>query len=134
MKFFFDNNLSPYLAKSIAALCAPHGHDAIHKTERFARNTDDVDWMTELAAEGDWVVISHDRFAKNSLEKEALRSSGLITFILKKGWSDLPEWEKAWKLIRWWPRILNQCELVSNGAFLVPPNFSGKGKFEQVKL
>jgi hypothetical protein len=84
--------------------------------------------------EGGWAVISHDRFAKNSLEKEALRSSGIVTFILNKGWSNLGEWDKAWNLVRWWPRIIEQSEGVSNGAFMVPQKFSGKGKFDQVKL
>jgi hypothetical protein len=94
----------------------------------------DVDWIKTLSDEGGWVIVTHDRFTKNSLEKEALRASGLITFILAKGWANLPEWEKAWVLVRWWPRIIDQSELVKMGAFFVPVKFSGKGRFEPVKL
>ncbi len=135
MRFFFDNNLSPYLAKAIAALNEPLGHEVIHKTERFPRTTPDHEWINALAQEGEWVVISHDRFGKNPLEREALRASGLKVFILKSGWLHLKAFEKASKLVRWWPRIVEQSEGIAGGAvFFVPPRFSGKGKFEQAKV
>jgi hypothetical protein len=69
------------------------------------------------------------------MEKEALRRLGLAAFILKSGWSQLAHWDKAWRLVRWWPRIVEQANLVHGGAvFLVPVNFRGVGKFEQVRL
>ena len=135
MNFFFDNNLSPFLAKAVAALSKPYGHNVIHKKEQFPPDTEDIVWIGVLAKEENWVVISLDHFAKGSLEKEALRDSGLITIVLKSGWSNLSGWDKAWKLIRWWPRIIEQAERISGGAaFWVPVQFSGKGKFEQFKL
>ena len=98
-------------------------------------NTPDVIWIGALATEGDWCIITQDRLTKKSLEKEALRQSGLIAFILAKGWSGLKEWDKAWHLVRWWPRILTQAALVKGGAaFQVPVRFSGKGKFTQIRL
>lgn len=112
MKYFFDNNLSPHLAKAVFALSKPSGHHVIHKKEKFPHNTKDIVWIGALAKEENWVVISHDHFAKGSLEKEALRESGLITFVLKSGWSNLKGWDKAWKLIRWWPRIIEQSERI----------------------
>ena len=135
MKFLFDHNLSPHLARAIAALSLPHNHTVIALRERFPPSTKDADWLTELAKEGGWVVISQDRFKKGSLEKEAIRSSGLITFILKKGWSNHDGWEKAHRLVRWWPRIIQQAEGVTGGAaFYVPLQFQGKGKFEAVQI
>ena len=69
------------------------------------------------------------------LEREALRQSELIAFILAKGWSNLAEWDKAWHLIRWWARVMDQAGLVTGGAaFLVPVRFSGKGRFQQIKI
>lgn len=131
MNYFFDNNLSPHLAKAVAALCAPEGHRVIHKLEKFSPNTPDIDWVRTLVEEGNWVIISHDRFSKTPLEKEALRSSGLISFILKKGWKDKKAWDQAWRIIRWWPHIMNQSELVSSGVFEVP--FKGT-KLQPMKL
>ena len=135
MKFFFDNNLSPYLAAAIHQLCKPHGVEVVHLRQRFPGDCADHVWISALADEGDWSIISHDRFVKNDLEKDALRQSGLVAFILSRPWSRHQEWDKAWHLVRWWPRIMNQAALIEGGAvFEVPVQFSGKGRFKQIML
>ena len=135
MKFILDMNLSPYLARAIAALCVPDNLTVAHMKDKFRSNTPDIEWIEALSAEGNWVIISHDRFHKNQLEKEALRRTGLIVFVLKKQWSSQKHWEKSSQLIRWWPRIMEQADLVAGGAvFEVPYRFSGKGRFQQVQL
>lgn len=135
MKFFFDANLSPHLANAVGALCKPHNVEVLHKFERFPRNTPDVEWIDALAVEGDWAIVSHDRFLSNPLERDALRRHGLTVFILKKAWSAQRNWEKSAQLIRWWPRIMEQTSLVTGGAaFLVPYRLSGKGQFETLKF
>lgn len=134
MKFLIDNNLSPYLAKAIAALCEPDSVQVQHLRDKFPENTPDVDWIAALATEGDWAIVSQDRLTRKSPEREALRRSGLTAFILAKGWSNLQEWDKAWHLIRWWQRIMQGAGLVSGGAFEVPVVFSGKGMLKQIAL
>ena len=91
MRFFFDNNLSPYLARAINELGKPDGTDVVPLADKFPRNTADFEWIAALGAEGDWSIVSHDRFTKNDLEKEAFRRSGLTAFILSKTWSNLRE-------------------------------------------
>jgi hypothetical protein len=77
-------------------------------------------------------VVTQDRFKKNDLEKKAFRESGLTAFFLMKSWSALPYWDKSWKLVRWWPAIIEQAKRVQAGAsFEVPLQFSGNGKFRQ---
>ena len=135
MNFFFDNNLSPYLARAIGALSEPDGIQVIHLRDKFAPSTPDIIWLAELAKEGGWAIISQDRLTRNQLEKEALRRSGLVAFILAKGSSSLREWDKAWRIVRWWPRILEQAELIAGGAaFEVPVRFVGKGKLQSIRL
>ena len=135
MRFFFDNNLSPYLAKAIHALCEPRGSQVWHLRQKFSGTTSDVEWINALAADGGWCVVSQDRLTKNPLEKEALRQSGLVAFIMAKGWVKYEGWEKAWRLVRWWPRIMEQANLVEGGAvFEVPIKFVGKGKFKPIKF
>ena len=135
MRFFFDNNLSPPLAQAIGALCKPWGIEVVHLREKFAENTHDVEWIDALAQEGGWCIVTGDRLKKNPLEREALRRSGLTAFILTKGWTNLKDWDGAWHLVRWWPQIMKQADLVEGGAaFDVPVKFSGKGKFKQVKM
>ena len=134
MRFFLDNNLPPKLAKALNCLAEPEAQ-VIHLREKFEHSIKDHEWINQLASGKDWVIISCDGFSKTLHEKEALRKSGLIAFILKSGWGNLQFWDMAHQLVRWWPRIMEQAEGISGGAvFEVPVKFSGKGRFEQVKL
>lgn len=44
-----------------------------------------------------------------------------------------PFWETAWRLVRAFPAIIKQAELVEPGAEFVLP-FGTSGKFEQVRF
>lgn len=69
----------------MAALCEHEDVEVVHLRDRFAENTTDTEWIKALSKEGNWAVISIDRFKMSPLEKEALRRSGLTAFILVKG-------------------------------------------------
>ena len=134
MRFLVDNNLSIYLARALNALSEPEGAEVHHLADRFRRNTPDPQWIETLAREGDWSIVTQDRLRKNLMEREALRRLGLTTFILASGWSSLTEWHKAWLLVRWWPRILQQADLAEGGVFEVPVKFSGGGRFRPIRI
>ncbi|MCA3182368.1 MULTISPECIES: DUF5615 family PIN-like protein [unclassified Cupriavidus] len=134
MKFFFDNNLPPALAKALHALSEPTGHSASHLRDMFPAAIPDAEWIDALASESGWSIVTHDKLNKG-LEREALRRAGLIVFFLDRGWSNHSFWDKAHNLVRWCPRIIDQSGGMRGGAaFKVPYNFSGKGQFEQVIL
>lgn len=134
MKFFFDRNWSPHLAAAIRALCIPIGVEVVYHDDRFARNCPDVEWITTLGQEGDWAIITKDRLSKSPAEREALRRTGLVTFIFKDQWSHHKDWDQSWALVRWWPAIMEVANRMRGGAFLVPYKFSGNGKMEPLKL
>lgn len=132
MRFFIDNNLPPAIARGLHELSHSDGHEVFHLRDRFPPSTPDHEWIDALAEEQDWIVLTQDRLRKGSLEKTALRNSNLTAFFLKSGWASQKYWEKSWKLVKWWPAIIDQAERVEPGAtFLVPVQFSGKGRFEQ---
>lgn len=134
MKFFVDNNLPPALAQALNALSSTESHSVIHLKEKFPVNTDDSIWIDTLSKEGGWLIITHDNLNKG-LEREALRQAGLLVFFLDKSWTNHKFWVKAYQLVRWWPRIIEQANGIHGGAaFKVPWNFSGKGKFEQIRF
>ena len=134
MKFLIDNNLPPALAHALRELSKPENHEVLHLKDRFAADTPDTDWINSLSQEGGWIVVTHDNLNKG-LEREALRRAGLLVFFLDKSWKDHKFWEKAHNLVKWWPRIIELAGGIEGGAaFQVKWNFSGKGKFEQVKL
>ncbi|WP_124093556.1 DUF5615 family PIN-like protein [Burkholderia gladioli] len=134
MNFFVDNNLPPVLTRARHALSENSGHRVVHLKDLFPPNTPDSDWIAALAREGGWSVVTHDKLNKG-LEREALRRAGLIVFFLDRGWSSHKFWDKAYSLVRWWPRIVEQAEGMAGGAaFKVPYAFAGKGRFGQVIL
>jgi hypothetical protein len=134
VKYFFDKNLSPHLAAAIGALCKPHAVQVNHIDQKFPHGPPDVEWIHALAQEGEWVIISQDRFTKNRAEREALKATGIVSLLLTKQWVVLKEWDKAWHLIRWWPRLMDFSSMVGKGAYFVPVKLSGKGKLEPVSL
>lgn len=134
MKFLLDNNLPPALARALNELSKVEGHSVVHLSEKFPRDTADIDWITALKAEGDWVIVSQDQFRKSDLEKEAFRQAGLTVFCLAKHWSKARYWEKAHQIVRWWPAIMAQAEhLVGGAALRVQWKYSPPGRFEQIK-
>jgi hypothetical protein len=93
-----------------------------------------TDWIKEPGNEGRWVVISQDAFRKNDIERNALRESGLTTFVFHRQWAERQHWDKAQNLVKWWPAILDQSRRIkSSAAFRVPWRYSG-GKIEQIPL
>lgn len=117
------------------ALCEPEGIEVTHLRLMFSSDIRDVDWISTLASEGDWSIVTQDRLIKNPLEKEALRRSGLVAFILARAWSNHRYWEVAAQLVQWWPRIMEQAGLVQPGAvFEIPWKFAGKGKLKALRL
>lgn len=135
MKCLIDNNLPPSFAKALTALSVKEEIKVFSLREKFKENALDTEWIAELSKEKDWFIISSDRFNKSLLEKEALRQSGITAFILAKGWQHIGYWEQAWSLVRWWPSIIGVAKKFQGGAILeVPKQFSGAGKFKQIKL
>lgn len=135
MKFLFDNNLPPSLARGIGELSKfdPAVERVIPLKDKFATNTPDLEWLGALAAEGGWIVVSIDRFKKSTAEREMLRRQGLTVFVLDRQWSK-PYWEQAAQLVLWWPKIVNVAKLTSRTALRVPWRFSSKSTFEQIRV
>lgn len=133
MRFFFDNNLSPYYARALDVLIRPQGDSATHLRDKFPQNADDIDWIKTLGAEGQWVIISGDPdITRVPHEKAAWLQSGLTAFFFHKQFQNLVFWDQIAKLIQRWPLISEQAKRVEAGAgFLVSPRTL---KFEQVRI
>lgn len=127
---FFDNNLSPYLARGLSEILTPEGVSVVHLRDMFDPSISDVQWIESLSEEGDWVVISGDmRITKNKLEKAAWKRAGLTGFFLAKAWMHQDPIEQAWRLLKHWPTIQKQVNLVQPGASFTLPL---QGKLKQL--
>ena len=128
MRFFFDNNLPPKLAKSLHVLVEPD-HQVVHLKDRFAANTTDETWMGALAKEQDWIIVSGDlQIRKNPHEVQAWRAAGHTTFFLKAGSINLSFWIQAWKFVKCFPEIVVAADHAKKGSFFW---VSTKGKIEK---
>jgi hypothetical protein len=117
VKFFFDNNLSPHLARALHELIHPDGHEVVHLRAKFAPNTPDTIWIAQLAQEAEWVIVSGDmRIHKHSAEKAVWKSAKLMGFFLAKGWMNITPMDQAWRLIKWWPDVIKQVDIGAPGA------------------
>lgn len=137
MKFFFDNNLSRYLAHGIRELSGvtPEVEEVVHLSDRFARGAPDLTWIGELSNDGPWYIVSIDRFKKqHGAEREAIRRAGHTVFILDVQWSRQGFWQQSERLVRWWPQIVTYSALVSGGAYRVPWQHSPATKLQAITL
>jgi hypothetical protein len=130
-----DNNLAPAFAGALHALSKKDNHTVEHLRDRFSPDTPDIAWIEDLKNRGGWTIISQDHFRKSDLEKKAFRECGLVVFCLDKHWVKAKYWDKAHNLVRWWPPIIEQANLISGGAaFRIPWRLTGKGRFEQISF
>ena len=121
MKFFFDNCISPRLARAIHELSKPE-HEVLALRDRFDPGTADTVWIPTLGVEGGWTIVSGDlRIRTRPQERELLRAARLTTFFMAKGFMNLPDWEQVRWMIDKWPLMVEQADRVNPGAmFLVP--------------
>lgn len=129
MKLLVDNNIAPAIAEAVNVLVKSDGHEVISLRTKFGRgDVADTEWIVSLAEEGGWSVLSGDiRITKRKAEKEAWRASKLKGFFLAPGWADYNNIERSWRLLRWWPKLVEAEQLVGPGAiFQLPVNASSK--------
>lgn len=134
MKFLFDNNLPPALAKVIQGLSTrePAVKQVAHLREKFEGNTPDSVWLSTLVKEGGWTVISMDRFKKSSAERQLISSQGITVFVLDPQWSSQQFWDQAARFVLWWPEILLVAQRTSGAAFRVPWKKTGQKTFQGI--
>lgn len=134
MNVLLDNNISPLVARAINVIVEPDGHCVAALRDKFAQDTQDVDWIRALGREGRWLVISGDvHITKRAAERAAWGNSDLLGFFLAPPWSRMRNIEKAGRLLLWWPKILDQANLVAGGALFQLPVNTGS-RLKQLKI
>jgi hypothetical protein len=132
VKFVVEHSVSTNLTAAVALLAALDGDEVVHlRTSDYAQDTLDPVWLKGLGeSEPDVVVISADpQITRSAHEREAWLASGLTIFFLRS-FADLPIWEQAAKLVKWWPEIAKEAKRARKGTgFLVTVN----GKIDRLK-
>lgn len=135
MKAHLDENLSLAFARALHCLVEDDDHSVVHSTSLAPMGTPDVDLFKEVAAAGIQVHITQDHHYRRVLERKAIIDLRLTVFVLAKGWSSQPYFDKAARLIQWWPRLIEQAESAKPPViFRVPWLIEAKGRLERVRL
>lgn len=121
MRFFFDRNMSPYLARMVSIFAREH--TVVHHDDdgRFAPTTADIEWIRTLSADNpQWIVLSGDgRILKNKAERAALEEARLTFFCMAKVWTHMSIHEYTWRFIKIWPEIVEAARGVNPRIFEV---------------
>jgi hypothetical protein len=125
MRFFFDRNMSPYLARAIDILDRENEVRHHDQDPRFNERTTDIEWVSVLGKDVlTWVDLSGDgAILKNRAELKALKEAKLTYFCMSNRWSKMKTSEYAWRLIKIWPDIVEKAK----HAYLRPQIFEVSG-------
>ena len=130
MKAQLDENLPPALARALNELVAVDGHEVVH-VAAYAKGVTDIELFERATKDGVQVHITLDHHQRRPVEREAIARVGLTVFVLAKGWNQLNHYEKAERLIHYWPLIIKATEFVKTGAIFRVPH-RRQGKLEQI--
>lgn len=132
MNFFFDASISHRVSEALLTLrqgvVEPSELEVIeHLFDRFASNTNDYDWLNTLAHEGGWTIISADaRISSNKLQRKVWTDRPITLFVLEKGWKGMGLWDRAWRLIRYWPQVIDVTQKTRKDGVAFRISQSGK--------
>lgn len=136
MRFFFNRNMSPYLARAVDAL--DRDNSILHHDDdpRFNKKTTDIEWLTALSKDDPrWIVLSGDvTILRNKAEQLALKESKLTYFCLTKRWAHMPIWEYAWRFIRIWPEITERSSRASSRPQIFEVSGGRSNKIELLRI
>jgi hypothetical protein len=97
-------------------------HEITFLAERFQRDISDVEWISDLSREGNWIVVSGDRrITRNRAEYHAFRNSNLIGLFLSEGLHKAPVTKQMERILALWPVIVTVGKTVQGGAMFELP-------------
>jgi hypothetical protein len=132
VKAQIDENIAPALARALDCLVEDIGHQVVHVTSMHERGTADTWILSKACLFGVDVHVSHDYHHKSQDERDAITEGNLIVFVLSKSWSPHTFFEKASRLVHWWPRLINACSTLRRPGIYIVPWRSESRRFERV--
>jgi len=121
VKIFFDHNMSPKLARALQELFRDR-HEIVALRDKFDPSIKDIEWITDLSRDGNWIVISADRrITRNKAERDTFRNSRLVGFFLSAGLAKSPVTKQAERLLALWTTIEKTVSVVQVGAVFELP-------------
>jgi len=121
LKVLIDENLPPALARALEAIFAGQ-HKVLHLRQKFGAGVTDIEWISTLNQEGNWIVISGDRrITRNKAEYHAFRNSKLIGFFLSPALHKAKSIKQLERILALWENLEKLCATVGGGAMFEMP-------------
>jgi hypothetical protein len=134
--YVFDTSLSPKLSTCISCLLPePDGDDESEDSEKESawidhsvshmcetdefREHEGHDVWIQRAATRNWIIVTCLSKSRRRLVGELLATHGLRAVHLADGFSKLPRFDQAAKLIAWWAKIVDASYRLKTGAAIV---------------
>lgn len=134
MKAQIDENLPPALAKAIDPIARAYDHQVVHVRDIADRGTQDLALFEQAIQKGIQVHVTQDHHHRRPVERDAIARLGLTVFVLAKGWNALNHYERAARMLEWWPKMMQVAELTHPGAmFKVPHQRASSGRLSQIR-
>ena len=116
MKFIFDENFAPNLARALNILDDEHEISSV--LIKFGKELADTDWIPRLAQESEnWVILTMGkRISRHRQITEVWRQAGLTTFFFVGAWAHARSWERIVKTIGLWKDIVEKARTAQKGS------------------
>ncbi|MCH8841694.1 MAG: hypothetical protein IID61_01845 [SAR324 cluster bacterium] len=123
MNFLLDECFSHRFVQMLLPLCEREGDSVQHIVADLGfQGVDDEKWIAQLDSKYQWVLLTRDdNLRKLKLQRDAWRQKGIIGFFFAKQWGEAPHNEQAWRLVRWWPTLIELADRAEPGfGYRVP--------------
>lgn len=126
MKFYFDENITPQIARALAILQEPRQQENVEVftiRDAFGKGAPDEEWIPQVASEDGIVVTQDMNIHRTRHQRELYRQHGLgVVFFKPPSKSGYSYWEMIEKLIEAWPQIKKIGKMERKPfAFIIKP-------------
>jgi len=124
VRFVFDENQPPILARILAPLGEFEGHPVTSVRKLGVEGMKDTDLFAYLADDSVRTVLltTDNAMSRRQHEIAAIRDTGAVVVIGAKGWNQQGDViERARYFVWWWPTIVQSAGNADRGSFLDLP-------------
>jgi hypothetical protein len=134
VKAQIDENVPRSLARAVHAIAQLDDDEVVHVRDLVEAGTKDVELFELAAKAGIEAHVTQDHHQRRAAEREAVARLGLTVFVLSKGWRQLNHYDRAARLLEWWPKMRQLVRLTSRGSiYSIPHLRASSGRIRPIK-